>query len=573
MAAWGEIKLTPRDSEEFNSTMMEELNAASNHLRAALQRYVHACSAVQICLIRENIINHRASQQLSDCIGNELLHIHSYETSIKQAKAAISLSRNCLSAVVPVNALPSEILGYIFQLVLDAQPCNLDPSLRKPLPTDLDQLTHVCTRWRQVAISTHTLWSHIDIAPGYSFSKGLISRAEVYAARAAHSFLDIHIVNCSRKSVPVSEQPSYTTSAQFLTSVAAQTRSLNLKTEATSRGPASEAFYCSILRAYFDACIPGAFTELIIHDQGSLQFVDGFIVATGDAIQSRNLSLDLPQARLEDVWLPVKVLRLTGLYPHWTSKAYHGLVELHLISHTMNITESQLVAIMTASPQLHTLHVGIEISELLPRHDPAALVQLKDLEVLVWTPEWGHSDRLNKFLRWLVPGSKSLQVSIQNFWDDEEGETEPVSFEDETKKFFARSNVTKLHLRGWRIHAPLVNEILGLMPSLRVLALDQGGRVWSDTPVSSPSGSSAHSTHLDSLYLVNSSTNLDELRLVVERCSVQTIALWRCRVYNNQDSRKPLNDAAAEERLRAIYPTAAFNKSHPIQDWDYLVEW
>ncbi|KAG8727767.1 hypothetical protein FRC11_012492, partial [Ceratobasidium sp. 423] len=84
---------------------------------------------------------------------------------------------------------------------------------------------------------------------------------------------------------------------------------------------------------------------------------------------------------LEELLLPITILRLDSIYPHWTSKAFHGpgLVELRLnpFNKSLVIHESQLVTILADSPQLHVLELGIHIDFADTPLAPTALHNLK----------------------------------------------------------------------------------------------------------------------------------------------------------------------------------------------------
>ncbi|KAL0566987.1 hypothetical protein V5O48_015007 [Marasmius crinis-equi] len=72
----------------------------------------------------------------------------------------LSLIRSQLNHLVPVSALPTEVLTYIFSF------CIVHPSSRslsKPNPSTTLAFTQVCRAWRTLAISSPCLWSTIDV--------------------------------------------------------------------------------------------------------------------------------------------------------------------------------------------------------------------------------------------------------------------------------------------------------------------------------------------------------------------------------------------------------------------------
>ncbi|EED83882.1 predicted protein [Postia placenta Mad-698-R] len=109
----------------------------------------------------EKLSNSCREWSLTDlkCIEDELLH-------------TLSNVRMLVNAQHPVNRLPVEIHGEIFHQVPPPLTTNLeDPSLEELLVWDslfdfkdtdaLLPLTHVCRRWRDVALDTPTLWTTI----------------------------------------------------------------------------------------------------------------------------------------------------------------------------------------------------------------------------------------------------------------------------------------------------------------------------------------------------------------------------------------------------------------------------
>ena len=81
------------------------------------------------------------------------------------------------NAVVPVSCLPPEILAYIF--VYCAQRCydeNLDGHTGVP---EWVNVSHVCSRWRHVALNCPTMWSYMFVASPRWTDVSLIRSKEV----------------------------------------------------------------------------------------------------------------------------------------------------------------------------------------------------------------------------------------------------------------------------------------------------------------------------------------------------------------------------------------------------------
>ncbi|KAF8414924.1 hypothetical protein L210DRAFT_3539836, partial [Boletus edulis BED1] len=81
--------------------------------------------------------------------------------------------------------LPSDVLAIIFE----ESRCLLNqwPGPRRPLPVEV-QLSHVCSRWRQVALSSPALWTTIRVPILHKETA-----VRTYFQRCKQCPLDIHI--------------------------------------------------------------------------------------------------------------------------------------------------------------------------------------------------------------------------------------------------------------------------------------------------------------------------------------------------------------------------------------------
>ncbi|KLO14866.1 hypothetical protein SCHPADRAFT_289227 [Schizopora paradoxa] len=103
-----------------------------------------------------------------------------------------------------IMALPTEILVSCFQLACDAdaeEDANLKSNMlaAAPRPCHLPRavaLTHVCSRWRTIALDTPRLWSktQITVRRVSPFSEGQRRFLEMWASRSQAVALDVHVV-------------------------------------------------------------------------------------------------------------------------------------------------------------------------------------------------------------------------------------------------------------------------------------------------------------------------------------------------------------------------------------------
>lgn len=539
--------------------LINELGAASNLLHDALTRYAAACAAVQTYYGRTITLS-GVPRALSDRVAAELLSVSSYETTIKQARSAISQASNYSTSITPIHTLPIEVLSRIFRIIVGARPCQLDikDNSRRDitLPRYPDFLSQICSRWRQVTIGLPSLWSHIDIATFHRLTEGSITRASVCAVRAGSLPLDIHV------RVPMFlEEFKEDSLLGFFRSAAMRIRSLELSIPDTSGDfdePALE--YC------LKSCVPGILAELVIKNSG--HNAGYFLEATddvGEIANSENVWVKLPKGRFEDVLQSVTTLRLDGLYPLWTSQAYHGLEELHLTCKgaLMSISKLQLYSIFVQSPRLRvvefTLGIRAEPPEDRIAFQPARLINLEVLEL----SELDYS-RLNIFLGLLEPCSKPLQLAV--LYQDRH----PLStHEDKVVEFLKNSNITRLSVKATSGSGLQVNELFHLLPHLRVLAFaDIKNRNAAQlTLAASPHITAASSFRLDVLYLLRPHMHLDTLCRIIETHTVQKLVVWDCRLF--RDGAQVSNEDYMVElsRLCPIVEDIPVWRPCPILDW------
>ena len=77
----------------------------------------------------------------------------------------ISIHRNSRASI---SRLPEEILALVFRQVLvqyeaESLVRTIDAMDKKLAPRPLLAITHVCSRWRRVAIASPFLWTHINM--------------------------------------------------------------------------------------------------------------------------------------------------------------------------------------------------------------------------------------------------------------------------------------------------------------------------------------------------------------------------------------------------------------------------
>ncbi|KDN38425.1 hypothetical protein RSAG8_09519, partial [Rhizoctonia solani AG-8 WAC10335] len=294
-----------------------ELNDANSSLNAALDRYIQACAALP---------NHydtggSTAKILVDIALSELTNSTGYEKKLAQAKMPLWRLRNQSTDLVPISTLPFE----------------------------------VCSRWRQIALASPNLWSHIDLDFSSSLAQDewLTKRADLFATRSKETPLEIHIKPEFSKTIQGLEE--------FCTSVAPRLQSLELETWRDLKQYFAHGQ--SWLIALVSGATPGAFTQL---RWKSCIGTPNFLVAVDSVDIGRpHIRISVAEERLEEVLFSVTSLHLEKVYPFWTSRAYYGLVELTLTGDPYSRSEIkclELEGILRASPGLQKLRFGLDVN-------------------------------------------------------------------------------------------------------------------------------------------------------------------------------------------------------------------
>ncbi|KAH9927438.1 uncharacterized protein BXZ73DRAFT_48775, partial [Epithele typhae] len=97
----------------------------------------------------------------------------------------LATSRSLRNAYAPINRVPNEILVLIFENI--PVPKFYTEWLDSPSVStkDLIPITHVCRRWRDVALSAHFLWSSIHDMP--------VTQNADFLRRSGASLLNCHM--------------------------------------------------------------------------------------------------------------------------------------------------------------------------------------------------------------------------------------------------------------------------------------------------------------------------------------------------------------------------------------------
>ncbi|CAE6428300.1 unnamed protein product [Rhizoctonia solani] len=545
--------------------MIEQLKSAGDQLRAAWDNYCRVYSGIlNYPVLSTPSHAHKFPPELIHQLDIEIAFIQGYEPKIQEIRIGISRAHNYWSGLAPINTLSPDILTRIFHFARP-QPCRFhylnSPKLHeRRFP---DHLARVCTLWCNIAISSRSLWSHIDIFPcGPNYNR-LITRAETHAERATDKLIELHIAQ-GVTGRPDRTNRGYYDLYELISRISSRVESLEFAVSSNFQG-----FHRSVLSRLL-LSQPPTLRELIIHS--SYDHSDAFIYAEefdpDDSDEEfEDFRLNLTEDQVESGFALLTVLHLNGIFPLWSSVAYHRLVDLRLFSTDSwsSIEEEELTNILTSSPGLQILHFGLEIQLLTADSTEVTPVYLQDLQIVKIFPYKAATTLLcpSKVLRLLAPGSKLLRLSFDNYYEPDD------EFIIDFEAFFARSRVVGFYTRS---AFPPISALLRHAIHLEQIILEDYESVAFGTP---------HFTWLEvdslvswprlrSLYVTTSALSESELRLFV-KCCPTGVTLYACDV--DLDS----SEESMSEELSDIFPTVTITdtplcpQGDPPAEWDVLI--
>ncbi|KEP51037.1 F-box-like protein [Rhizoctonia solani 123E] len=169
--------------------MIQELTIAGNLLNSALDRYINACLAIRKHYLKEGSFA-AVAPELSSRVNSEAELVVTLNLKIHQAKSAIFWARNCSPSLVPIHSLPRELLARIFLFVSRSQHNHTRYS-GLSMRNRPEVVSHVCSRWRELAVNSPSFWSTICLSVVGSPAK--IVRATAFAERARSLPLELQL--------------------------------------------------------------------------------------------------------------------------------------------------------------------------------------------------------------------------------------------------------------------------------------------------------------------------------------------------------------------------------------------
>ncbi|KAG9100667.1 hypothetical protein FRC07_010391, partial [Ceratobasidium sp. 392] len=384
---------------------------AQLHLENAAQLFLEASIGLRDALSQHFIVSSRnpSFDNMIFKIQSQLILNDSIETKVLSSRAAVNSIRNMSTACVSLSILPSEILSRIFTLAI-ASTCYYT---KHETPDPLLAISAVCTRWRQLAVGTRSLWSHIDLIAPHLVIGGSSDSTEIarlWLERSRGVPLHIHV----RRRLDGSD-------SQLLTSLQPYLADLSSLILSGTNKPTFDTLlgFCS------RHGVSGSLKSLVISGYEDYGFWDR---------------------------------------RGWPTSYLRGLVELQLLSlpSSMTLALDELSIILSQSQTLQTLRIRKVSMTLVGQSSAVSLPALRLLDLIDLNPS-----SLLALLPILSSGGHELDFRLT---------LERLSNHDIVNviaPFCSRTNVVSLYISDETegLGAQLIS-LFSSTPAMRVLALD-----------------------------------------------------------------------------------------------------
>ncbi|KAG8722722.1 hypothetical protein FRC08_012601 [Ceratobasidium sp. 394] len=312
---------------------IEEWEAARTLLVDGIQSFLAASIALRAVCVgpSHQVFESRTIEATLITLNSELDALALQECRLRDTRMLLATMRNRSSTLVRINTLPPEILVHIFRL--SRIRCVLDGDGDPP------SFLWVCSYWRQIAVNTPGLWSHIDITPN---TPGGLMKLMLECTQGIPFYLHVYEPRLAGFGIEVTEK------MQILAPHIRHVQALNIVSDEDYGD-----FVGTVLDLWFDnggTELPKSLTVYRPHSGHLLNFA-------GEATTARLTGVSSAGA---GVWSPFGILHLENVHMGWNNACYRGLTELELSfpSGVVFISPPQFARVLSASPSLTILKLG-----------------------------------------------------------------------------------------------------------------------------------------------------------------------------------------------------------------------
>lgn len=492
-------------------------DAARRKLDDAIRLYLDASAALAASVLQPS--NLFSDQEYFEAAVNTVRYdvdsFNSRHKDLEDARFYLCKIQNRSSVHIPFNKLPLEIITRIFHTATGRScACDRISDTLYPVsphdygPKTLLTLTHVCSHWRDIAIYTPPLWSHVTFSlhRADDFNEGL-GCPQTWLTRARNTTLYIHLDG----------EPRSHTGRQIPGSVTRRLLPYIKRIVGLSFGV---GWTYPMTRWLLSQLLAGGEADLLqdfVHLGGSTPWGNQPLLLAPPHNLSEPLESPLPSLR---------IVNTSDMCFSWESSIYRNLVTLRLIglSEICTPTIKQLLGALSACPELRVLdlrYICFEEQDL-PQLAPVTLGTLELLDITYMWP-----DSIPMILPFISSGENELSIRMECQSGVDRQQIQAIV------SFLERSRVTKLFML--QSHPPYLSEILTALPDLRVLILDfdsgRGDMSLNDiTYLAHPDAGrrSALCPKLESLYLINGALENGTVEAAVEAHSLKRLTFGAC---------------------------------------------
>ncbi|QRV93210.1 F-box-like protein [Ceratobasidium sp. AG-Ba] len=502
-----------------------EWEAARALLSSALQSYLATCNSLTATCTRpaRTLPERNAVEDALVVVDSKLGTLSSEIQSLHASHLSMCALRNRSGRLTRINVLPPEVLRQIF--LLSTIQCVRNIRAKGLYNT----LSQVDMYWRQVALNTPELWTHVDVSPATP-TRSFYELSRVVLERSREEMVHLHVYEPRKSSFggPTPDVEIHTLKtflAPFITRVA----SLNLETETSST-----YLVHSVMRLWGKIG-----TGMIQHLSVSLP-TDG-----------HSYYLDIPSGRRTQgvSSTHLRTLHVKNISLNWDSVACQNLVDLRLhgpgdLASRMDF--KMLAMMLAASPRLRVLKL-YEKDIIRWGDQVVSSIVLEHLEVLNLVKL--EADTLKLILPLVDQPNPLSHLSVGLTLYDE--------LTEEYRAFFSRCHVSTLYLESPAEHLSLAC----LPPSLSHLIIFQSDL--SQPPFIRDSLADSQPRAIVYVTLVSCVVTLEGLVSLVAETGAQVLNLDCCLTDRLMDLEGIVNDVCDETRseLVEVYPGLICNVS------------
>ncbi|KAG8690752.1 hypothetical protein FRC08_010428 [Ceratobasidium sp. 394] len=478
---------------------LEAWKAARALLTDTIASYLAACATLRtVCTAPSHqSIAGQVIEEALVAVDAELNSLEFDESALHDMRSSLATMRNQSSTLAPINSLPPEILARVFAL------SRIDCVRNRENRRCSDSFAGVCAYWRQIALDSTDLWSHIDI--GSRTSEGL---TRLLLERTKDGPIQMHVYEPNMWTRP-GYGPEKT--LQILEPLVRRIHTLEIESYNESR-----RFISRVLNLWLASGDPSLSGSLIVYRP------HGVVILAPDDQGQKTIQSSSANAKM--MLQSLRTLHLQNVKLDWDSGAYHGLVDLRLSfpCGSTSIPISHLANMLSTNPKLVVLKLGhLRITHLEGQSEPAP-IELSSLKVLNLAGLEPLS--LKPLLPLLLIPSSSVGLSV--------GLPADQYMRDELLAFLTCCPMATLYYVYYRANdvIPFRPSLLGPLPHISTLVLHQIGIY--GTPAGETSQISPKaipSPRLPNAILLSCVVTLEGLKELVSERGIQNLRLERCK--------------------------------------------